>query len=177
MAGGFNTLKPLHPVELPHTLYHGSAFEAAQLRPGFCHNGTLRTWGFAPSRNSGGMETNHYLYATTDVRVATDCAALRALELSCWGLQESFQGESGLVLAFREPVAMQDLEALPAFVYLLRPRASDCWIRNQELADPLRDGQYRTRRTIEPVNRQAVQMATWLRNRRAVISTLHRKVA
>lgn len=174
---GYKTTKPLRSIELPAKLYHGSVFLTEELRPGFYRTGCARSWGAAGSRHRGGEETNHYLYATSDARAATDYAALRAIELAPWGLLQSYQGESAWVLAFREPVALEELAQLQTYVYELQPQPQDCWIRNQELPEELRAGQFRSRRTIRPIGQQRVHVATWLHNRRVVISTPHRKVA
>lgn len=170
MTGGKNQLRPLTPIELPAVLYHGSAYRAEELKPGFYHQGCLRTWGQHGSRNKGGLESNHYLYATSDLRAATDYALYNALTCAPWKLLELYQGERSLVLRFDERVTIEQLTSLQAWVYTLEPQASQCWIRNQELPEPELLQEFRTRRVIKPSQVQAIDVRAWLRSRHAVIS-------
>lgn len=104
-------------------LYHGSGYKHTELKPGFQHTGVEVKW--------DEVESNHFLYASTVREDAIDqgFASLMEQKFAIKHYQ-STGGRVRIVLDPAFPVTAEEIEKLTIFVYRIKQRPNDGWVKN-----------------------------------------------
>lgn len=112
----------------PRYLYHGSKFhtEGAVLKPGFCHTGELVSW-------DGGLETNEFLYATTDcleaILLGIGSFIEKEFEAERYGYDLAKDRKIHVVGAKRE-ASVDKLVGQKIYLYTIIFKKKDGWYKN-----------------------------------------------
>lgn len=114
----------------PKYLYHGSRFDTdgAPLRPGFWHTGELISW-------DGGLETNEFLYATTDAKEALllgiGSFIEKEYEADRYGYDLTSAKNCIYVVGAKQDVSVKDLLGKKMYLYTIIFKRKDGWYKNE----------------------------------------------
>lgn len=144
-------------------LYHGSGYLHEELMPGFLRSGVLEQW--------DKTESNQYLYASTSKEVATDMGFASTIDKH-YDLQRYRSDGRSLTVVLRDKTlpTMDDLAALPLFVYQISHSVKDGWVKNANTHNHLVN-EYKTDQIVpaERVKVLAFSLSQWLKSKRVAI--------
>lgn len=152
---------------LPSALYHGSAFWAKELKPGFQRSGQIVRWDQS--------EDNTFLYATTDRETAIELGFASALEKK-YGL-DRFQtaGKQLIIDIPRQPhgyrVQEEQLMQVEVWLYSIDPRTADGWVLVKNPSNGMATGtEYKTQNTIRGIkSTEMVDIRQWIKQYKIII--------
>lgn len=121
-------------------LYHGSAYEQTELKPGFEHTGELVQW--------DGTESNKNLYATTSRTEAISQAFASVLERKYKSIHYKTRGKSieVTVLGKHRP-GKHDFDKIEVFLYTIKYEEKDGWKKVNNEQNGL-DNEWKTTQTV-----------------------------
>lgn len=127
--------------DVPHYLYHGSMYKQHELMPGFQRSGELVRW--------DGVESNEWLYATTDRDDAVMLGIGSALEKEFRVDRYSYDAKTRkLTITSPDQITPGDLRKLQVFLYTIRGENSDEWLPNFNQQNGI-ENEYKTQNTID----------------------------
>jgi hypothetical protein len=104
-------------------LYHGSGYRHQELKPGFHHTGVEVNW--------DEVESNHFLYASTIREDAIDQGFASQMEQKYRIRRYNSTGKTvSIELDPAFPVKVEALEKLKIYVYRIKQRPVDGWVKN-----------------------------------------------
>lgn len=145
---------------IPTALYHGSAYWAKDLKPGFERSGEIVRW--------DDTEDNTYLYATTEREKAIVLGFASAIEKK-FGLDRFQHIGDRLILDIpRQPhgytVGEDQLRELEVWLYEIIPHTRDGWRLNKNEHNNMQNTEYKTKSTIRSIRSVTlVDVKSWLR--------------
>lgn len=143
----------------PRYLYHGSKFntDGEPLRPGFWHTGELVAW-------DGGLETNEFLYATTDVKEAILLGIGSFIEKEYKSEKYGYHDNKVYVVGAEREVTYKDLMGKNIYLYTIIFNKRDGWYKN---ANPFNniDTEWKTTHHIVPEHFvvSEIDIGAWLK--------------
>lgn len=146
----------------PDFLYHGSMYLAAELMPGFKRSGVLVKW--------DKIESNKYLYATTDKEEAKSLGFASAIE-KIYGLDEYHTLEDGSIsMKLRDAgVSLKDLGSLDVYVYTIPNKDDDHWVLNNNHFNNI-ENEYKTDRAIMHIGEvEKLDVVEWIKSKKIKI--------
>lgn len=143
---------------MPTQLFHGSMYEQNELMPGFKRSGKEVEW--------DGVESNRYLYATTDRETAISQGFASSLEKLFPMERFRTEGDDIHVYIKGAPPSNEQLKKITVYLYTLKDLPHDLWRKNNNKVNGL-DTEWVTQNTICDgiVSREPISMATWLNGR------------
>ena len=154
----------------PTYLYHGSKFDTngAPLRPGYWHTGELVTW-------DGGLETNEFLYATTDAKEALllGIGSFIEKEFEAERYGYDLENHKGVVFVVgaKQDVTIDMLKGKFMYLYTILFKKKDGWYKNGNPYNNI-DTEWKTTHHIDPKHFVVtkVDMGEWLKKNRYKIA-------
>lgn len=139
---------------LPKKLYHGSAYQQAELMPGFKRSGQLVEW--------DKTENNKFLYATTDKDSAIELGFASSIEKKFRLNRFKSNGKALLIETSDVSLTVSELNKLEVFLYTLTLSASDGWVKNSNEHNGLLT-EFKTDKTITSIEIcKKVDIKEWL---------------
>lgn len=147
----------------PALLYHGSLYKQNELMPGFKRSGKLVQW--------DGIENNTYLYTTTDKAEAISLGFGSALEKVLDSRRYATYDNNIVVYFFRDLPPVEKLLELVIYVYTIRFKESDAWVKNKNPFNNI-DTEWVTQSTIRDLAKcEQVDVARWLKDHNVLFTT------
>lgn len=132
-------------------VYHGSAYDQKKLQPGFNHTKQLVQW--------DDVESNQYLYGTTDKTQATVLGFAALLDKN-YGLTE-FHHRGKKITVVLDDKSVKSLLKKDLIVYLYSCNKDNLWIKNNNPKNNL-STEYKTQETITPARKTRINITDWL---------------
>lgn len=145
----------------PTTLYHGSLYRQTELMPGFKRSGKLTMW--------DGIESNQYLYTTTDKDAAKDLGVGSAVEKVFETDRYNVDGKI-VTIWCKKPIPLAELHKLEIYVYTIPFRKEDGWVKNYNPQNRI-ETEWITKNTVRNVSVETVNMKDWLSDKMVVVTT------
>lgn len=146
-------------VKEPTYLYHGSMFntEGDSLYPGIHHTGELVSW-------DGGLESNEFLYTTTDAKSAVLLGLGSLLEKTFKSSRYVVDKMSITVYGASGSFTDQDLVNLKVYLYTIRFHKADGWYKNSNPFNSI-DTEWKTTHEVKPAHfaMVSVDILDWLK--------------
>lgn len=147
----------------PTLLYHGSLYKQNELMPGFKRSGKLVQW--------DGVENNTYLYATSNKAEAISLGFGSALEKTLDSRRYATYDNNIVVYFNRELPTREDLVKLVVYLYTIRFKATDGWVKNNNPLNNI-DTEWVTQSTVRNLDRcEQVDLEAWLKTKNVVLTT------
>jgi hypothetical protein len=139
---------------LPPLLFHGSRFKQNELQPGFNHTRKIVQW--------DKTESNVFLYATSVRETAIELGFASSLEKIFEIDLFRVQGKEILIECNAE-LSMRDLATVPVYLYQLKCKEEDGWVKNDNETNGITT-EYKTQRRITEIDLcEKVNIAEWLK--------------
>ena len=144
----------------PKILYHGSLYKQDELMPGFKRSGKITMW--------DGIESNQYLYTTTDKQEAESLGIGSAVEKVFE--TERFNTEGKIITIWsRKPIPLEEFLKLEIYVYTIPYKGTDGWVHNNNQQNNI-DTEWITKNTVYGVSVEQLCIKTWLADKCLVIT-------
>jgi hypothetical protein len=147
----------------PTVLYHGSGFNHTELKPGYKRTGKLVSWDV--------IESNKFLYATTDRNTAIELGFASAIEKK-YLLDRFNNTDSELIIQLSDEKlpSINDLLGIDIYLYEISFDEEDGWVRNVNEHNHLTT-EYKTEKTIKSnlIKVDKIDMESWLKHKRIKI--------
>lgn len=124
---------------MPSPLFHGSMYKQSELMPGFKRSGEKVEW--------DGVESNEYLYATTDRETAINQGFASALEKVFPVERFRTEGDDIHVHVKGQPPSEEAMRKITVYLYTLKDLPHDLWRKNNNKVNGL-DSEWVTQNTI-----------------------------
>lgn len=148
----------------PTNIYHGSAFNHEELKPGFKRSGKLVSW--------DETESNKYLYATTDRDAAVILGFASSLDKH-YLLDRFITNDNKIIIQLgNKPLPfLEDLLKIDVYLYQITFDEKDGWIHNHNEYNNLTT-EYKTKNTIKSniVQVDKVDLKVYFKNKKIKIT-------
>lgn len=139
-------LKNFITMRVPTYLYHGSAFAATVLKPGFEHTGVEVKW--------DEVETNRFLYTTEDKDFAKEMGFATSLDKKY--MMKGFHSHDDEITILLDqksnPMTLAGLRNTWYYLYTIRYRYDDGWVKNDNPVNNA-ENEWKTAKTITSIIR------------------------
>ncbi len=121
--------------KIPLVLFHGSAFNDNELRPGFERSGVLVEW--------DETENNRYLYATTSKEDARLLGLASALEKRFLLDRFSYEDKTIKIVTPEKDLKTASILSLDVYLYTIKTNRDDDWVKNNNQSNHI-DSEWKT---------------------------------
>lgn len=142
-------------VKYPETLYHGSMYKQNELMPGFKRTGELQMW--------DGVESNQYLYASTDLIETCNLGIGSAAEKT-FDSDRFVSVDNNIWIYARNPIDLNKFLAMQVYIYTIPFRIEDKWIKNNNPFNKI-DTEWITKNTIHNVSVKELDIKEFLKGK------------
>lgn len=150
-------------ISVPETLYHGSLYKQKELMPGFKRSGKLVHW--------DGVESNQYLYTTTDKAEAVSLGFGSALEKTLDSRRYATFDDIIVIYFAKELPNVETVCALKFYVYSIATRDEHEWVKNSNPFNNITT-EWITQNTIRHIKRcEEVDVKKWLSTKHVYLTT------
>lgn len=150
-------------ITVPETLYHGSLYKQSELMPGFKRSGKLVHW--------DGVESNQYLYVTSDKPEAVSLGFGSALEKTLNSRRYTTFDDNIVIYFAKELPKLETIYTLKFYVYTIATQEEHTWVKNTNPLNNI-DTEWITQNTIRHIKRcETVDVKKWLSTKHVYLTT------